>query len=75
MDAVQSEPVSGRNSLLTGNLQGIFAVFRRFGLFLGDFTDFSGVITMCYGAIPCSSKNREFIARNREIIRKNREEN
>ena len=35
--AVQREPVSGRNSLPTANLQGIFAVFRRFGLFLGFF--------------------------------------
>jgi hypothetical protein len=59
VDAVFSERVSGKNSLLTGNLTG---KNRKFGLFrtvLKDFTLIYLAKITSYRPFPCYLNNRE----------------
>jgi len=59
VDAVFSERVSGKNSLLTGNLTG---KKRKFGLFRTVFKDLTPIYLAkrtSYRPFPCYLNNRE----------------
>jgi hypothetical protein len=64
-DAVQVEPVSGDNSLLLAEKQGIFSGIDQFGRFTLRFTTW---IQTLRGQFP-TLRSREFSAPNREFPR------
>ena len=68
-DAVQVEPVSNENSLLTGKLTGNFVKFRSA---LKILTAETRAIQRPPAKFP-AQQNRELFRRNREFVRANRE--
>ena len=59
VDAVFSERVSGKNSLLTGNLTGKNRKFGLFRIVLKDFTPIYSAKRKSYRPFPCYLNNRE----------------
>ena len=59
VDAVFSERVSGKNSLLTGNLTGKNRKFGLFRMVLEDFTPIYLAKIESYRPFPCYLNNRE----------------
>jgi hypothetical protein len=59
VDAVFSERVSGKNSLLTGNLTGKNRKFGLFRIVLEDFTPIYLAKRKSYRPFPCYLNNRE----------------
>ena len=59
VEAVLSEPVSGQNSLLTGNLTGKNRKFGLFRIVLEDFAPIYSTKRQSYRLFPCYLNNGE----------------